>query len=166
MSSSRAAKTRESPRYVPFVERKSCKRMASRLTSTAQCKRDTFGSSISMSAPPPDRPIVTSGRDNSHSIPCDEPVMTEILMVLSRGSARLAVWEFRDPSIPEPLDLSCGAGTAIVGGPGSVGRGSSPMAQVHIQHTTCEGRPFANCSSRKVSFAPQLGQRIRICCRF
>ena len=51
-SSNRAAKTRELSIYVPFIERKSCKRMASRLTSTAQCKRDISGSSISMSAPP------------------------------------------------------------------------------------------------------------------
>ena len=86
-------------------------------------------------------------------------------MTSSCGSARLAVWEFREPSSPEPLDLSCDAGTAIVGGPGSVGSESSPTAQLHIQHTTCEGRPFANWSSRKVNFAPQLGQRIRICCR-
>jgi hypothetical protein len=127
-SSNRAAKTRELSIYVPFIERKSCKRMASRLTSTAQCKRDISGSSISMSAPPPNRPIVTSGRDNSHSIPCDEPVMTAILMVRSRGSVRLAVCEFREPSSLERLDLSCGANklTASDGGPGSVGGESSP----------------------------------------
>lgn len=157
LSSSRAAKTRESPRYVPFVERKSCKKMASRLTSTAQCKRDISGSSISMSAPPPNRPIVMRGRDNSHSIPCDEPVITEILIVLSRGSVRFEVREFRAPSSLESLDLLCGADerTAIVGGPGSAGGESTPTVRVHIQHVTCEGRSLANRSSSKCSFAPQ-----------
>jgi len=165
MGSNRATKTRELRRYVPFVERRSCSRIASRLTSIAQCERDTSESSISISAPPPSRPIVTRGVESSNSIPWDKPLTTEIVMTSSCGSARLAVWEFREPSSPEPLDLSCDAGTAIVGGPGSVGSESSPTAQLHIQHTTCEGRPFANCSARKVNFAPQLGQRIRICCR-
>ena len=157
ISSNRALKTRELPRYVPLVDRKSCKRMASRLTSTAQCNRDTFRSSISMSAPPPNRPIVMSGRDNSHSIPCDEPAMTEILIVLSRGSARSAVCERGTPSSLESLHLSCSADelTAIVGGPGSTGDEPSSTGKVHIQHVTCEGRPLANCSSSKCSFAPQ-----------
>lgn len=163
ISSNRTAKTRELPRYVPFVEPKSRKRMASRLASTTQCKRETSGSSISMSAPPPSRPIVTSGRDNWHSIPCDEPVRTEILMVVPCGSDRLVVSGFRVPPSLEPLDLSCGELTAIVGGPGPVGTISSSTAQVHIQHLTCEGLWFANCFSSKSSFAPQLGQWIRIC---
>jgi len=157
ISSNRALKTRESPRYVPLVDRKSCKRMASRLTSTAQCTRDTFRSSISMSAPPPSRPMVMSGRDNSYSIPCDEPAITEILIVLSCGSARSAVREFGTPSSLESLYLSCGADelTAIVCGPGSIGDELSSMGKVHIQHVTCEGRPLANRSSSKCSFALQ-----------
>ena len=89
------------------------------LTSTAQCTRDTSASSTSMSAPPPNRPIVTSGRDKSNSFPRDGPVITEILIVLSCGSVRLDVRESRAPAIRASFDLSCGFAelTAIVGGP-------------------------------------------------
>src|ERR1700732_3838595 len=120
--SKRAATIRVSSRYVPFVECKSRKRITSCFTSTEQCRRDTSGSSISISAPPPNRPIVTSGRDSSHSNPCDEPVMTEILMVSPCGSARLAVCDAKVPSSLVAPDLSCVADelTAIVGGLGSV----------------------------------------------
>ncbi len=91
----------------------------SRLTSTAQCTRETSASSISISAPPPKRPMVTSGRDKSYSFPCDGPVTTEILIVLSCGSVKLDVRESRAPASRASFDLSCGFAelTAIVGGP-------------------------------------------------
>jgi len=138
ISSSRAPKTRVSPRYVPFVDRRSVKKMASRLTSTEQCKRDTSGSSISMSAPPPNRPIVMRGRDRSHLIPCDGPLITARLIVLSRGSIRLAVSESTEPLSLESPDFACGTDTciAIVCGAGSLGGKSTPKGRVHIQHVT------------------------------
>src|ERR1700730_3952013 len=168
--SKRAATMRVSPRYVPLVECKSRKRITSCFTSTEQCRRDTSGSSISMSAPPPNRPTVTSGRDSSNSNPCDEPLMTEILMVSPCGSVRLAVCDAKVPSSLVAPDLSCVADelTAIVGGLGSVfgsvGGEPGTMLQRHIQHLTCAGG-FAYPSS-SCTWVPQLGQRIRMSPRF
>lgn len=160
---------RDSPMYVPLVELRSCKRMASCRVSTAQCTRDTSGSSISISAPPPDRPMVTSGRESSHSTPCDGPPITEILIVSFCGRVRLVVCGAKLSSSLEARDLSCGTEefTEIVGGPGFAAEESrNGTIWLHFEHRTWEGRWFANCASSKSSFAPQLGQGIRIFASF
>lgn len=161
IGSSRPAKTRDSPRYVPLVELKSRKRIASRFTSTAQCKRDTSGSSISMSAPPPNRPMVISGRDSSHSIPRDVPVMTQILMVWSCGSVRLCVSGARESSSLEARARSSGAEeiATTVGAPESLREDfRTSTVEAHIQHLMGPRRWLENCASSTKSFELQLGQ--------
>src|SRR5713101_4006809 len=57
-------------------------------TPTTQCKGETWGSSISMSAPPPVRPMLVLALVSWCFRPFEEPAMTEIVIVLSLGSAR------------------------------------------------------------------------------
>src|SRR5580704_13189985 len=104
----------------------------------AQCKPDTSGSSSLISALPPTLPIVISGRNNSYSVPCDGPAITDIVMILSGGRAKAVVCAFRR-TIIEALDF-LGDFAAIVGGPESAGWTSKLTIEVHIQHRTCTGR--------------------------
>src|ERR1700722_5369515 len=95
---------------------------------------DTSGSLSLMSALLPTRPIVVRGRDNSYSVPCEVPAITDILMILSRGRANVVVCDFKAPII-EALDFFCSA-AVIVGGPDSVEGESMLTIEVHIQHRT------------------------------
>lgn len=103
--SSSAASTRLSFKYVPFAESRSHSRTMSWVTPTTQCKAETWGSSISMSAPPPVRPMLVLALVSWYAWPFKKPLMTEIVTVLfprgdgsmSEGNApkRRRLWDQR-----------------------------------------------------------------------
>ena len=79
---SSASRTRSPSTYVPFAEFRSHSRTVSRVTPTTQCKAETCWSSISMSAPPPVRPMLVLALVSWYAWPFNGPVMTETVMVL------------------------------------------------------------------------------------
>src|SRR5258706_5097909 len=86
--SSSALGTRSSLTNVPLVDFKSISLTISCRTSTLQCLREISGSSISMSAPPPNRPMIIRGLVIGCLIPLAGPPIPEMVMFLSLGSSR------------------------------------------------------------------------------
>src|SRR6266550_4473844 len=85
--SSSAASTRSPFRYVPFAESRSHSRTMSWVTPTAQCKAETCGSSISMSAPPPARPMLVLALVSWYTRGLEgPPLVTEIDGHVSRST--------------------------------------------------------------------------------
>ena len=109
----------------------------SRLTSTAQCERETSGSSISMSAPPCNRPMVISGFDTSNSIPCDAPVRTEIWTAWFNGNRNSLSAEFFEGRIAPHFFCRFDCCIAIVGGLTSH-ETAGGMGKVRIQQVFAE----------------------------
>ena len=87
--SSSAASTRSPFRYVPFAESRSHSRTMSCVTPTAQCKAETCGSSISMSAPPPARPMLVLAWVSWYTRGLEgPPFVTVIVIVMFLGAHR------------------------------------------------------------------------------
>src|SRR5579864_6033202 len=116
-----------------------------RLTSTAQCERETSASSISISAPPPSRPIVINGLDTANSVPCDLPASTEIVTLLPAGSVRVVVGATPSCGIrTAPLVLSGLRRNAIVGGLTScAGSVAAWIGRLHIQQVVSVWAPVS-----------------------
>ncbi len=100
--SSSAASTRSPFRYVPFAESRSHSRTMSCVTPTAQCKTETCGSSISMSAPPPARPMLVLALVSWYTRGLEgPPLVTEIVIVMFLGAHR-SMSERNAPKGPRP----------------------------------------------------------------
>jgi len=142
----RTTVTGEPRRYVPFVDRKSCSRIPSRLTSIAQCERETSGSSTCMSAPPPLLPIVVSDFVMSNSVPGAIPkTISSCARSATRSSAFAApVVEFIPSPIGPGFSRESDDDALIVFGPES--RVCASIVELHIQHRTTCG---ASCGSSK-----------------
>jgi hypothetical protein len=114
----------------------------------AQCDRETSGSSISMSAPPPLRPIIVRDFVISHSVPCASPntISSRTRSPAERSALGAPTFEVMRNATGSGFSRELDDDVLIVFGAGS-GRGV-PIVAWHIQHLTICG---ASCgSSRRI----------------
>lgn len=151
--------------YVPLVDRRSRSRTESLLISMAQCRRETWRSSNSMSAPPPRRPIVASGIVRLRSRPFEAPSVTRIVIDLPSGRSRAALRLPEDSSrrVAATGRSSSETGSVIiVDDPVSRGTRSTIELCAHIQQRIWYmRRPVVSASSISTC-ALQCVQRTRM----
>src|SRR3989338_3740010 len=155
--SSACVSTRFSSTKVPLVLPKSTSSAVSPFTSTAQCLRETSGSSMAMSAPV--RPPTIRGLVKGKTWPLSGPCVTERAMRLSAGSSSAP--PFLLTMVASGMG---GAAGALAAGAGAAAHAFTGKTVLHlVQRRFSSGRP-ANCLSSSLYLAWHLGQETIMAC--